>query len=328
MHSHEIIEDSTEKKTKEDLMWDESAAANQKFYEFLKAGQTQEFYDSVPQEKREAATRKYDVLKIVCMDERINESDVNAVVVRDGGGGILRNSNIAEDIQKIIESPAQIAADYIKLIKKLGIKKVIVTSHENCGACSLSRKNDEQQKKYYSELIDAIKNGAQKEGLNLEVTSDYISAKPNHNPEGRKLAGIHDARGVYYANVEAVFNPQKITDLFSGFVVSRGMFDGGSAPKGYQTSYPKANVKVALDLAFGHGFGHRFSADQPFVLMAVGSDVASRDMAIAELEETKEKFITSQITSEKYKSLNESPYDRAYYEQAIVVVGIVEPLAA
>ncbi|MFA6486623.1 MAG: hypothetical protein WCT40_04655, partial [Candidatus Magasanikbacteria bacterium] len=80
-------------------------------------------------------------------------------------------------------------------------------------------------------------------------------------------------------------------------------------------------------LAFGvHGFGYRFSADQPFVLLAVGNDIASRDAAIAELEEVKENFIKELISAENFDK--NSPYNREYFEQAIAVTGIIEDLAA
>ncbi|MFA6486680.1 MAG: hypothetical protein WCT40_04965, partial [Candidatus Magasanikbacteria bacterium] len=121
MHEHELISHEQEA----DELWRDSAEKSKNFYKFVKAGQMQEFYGSVAREKRAAATKRYDVMRIVCMDERVDESMANAVVVRDGGDGVLRNSGIAQDIQKIIESPEQIAGDYIRLAKELGIKKVI-----------------------------------------------------------------------------------------------------------------------------------------------------------------------------------------------------------
>jgi hypothetical protein len=279
-----------------DSLWSGNNNDNKKTIDIAIAarrGGIKNYYESLP--GRKEAARQYDILKIVCMDGRINESNAKAVVARDGGGGVLRN----EDIQSI-------AADYIKLAQDIDVIEVVVTSHDSCGACKLSGKTADEQKTYYESLAAAI----EKAGLNVKI--EHIGPK---SEEGRKLKDMHIERAVYYPTMP-VYNPQKIEKLPTGFVISRGVFSEGKSG----SAYGKANVSVALSIAFGdHGFGHKFSAKQPFTLMAIGHDDNSLQQAIIDLEEAKKEFIA--------KVASQNKFDKDYLNEAILVTGAVEKTA-
>ena len=74
-------------------------------------------------------------------------------------------------------------------------------------------------------------------------------------------SNLHIARAVYYDGT-GTFDPSVCPDLPKGFVVSR---------KYMTPEYARKEAEIAIGIAVGnHGFGHKFSGDEPFLLIAVG----------------------------------------------------------
>lgn len=242
------------------------------------SGSLQELYNSIPN-KEKMTPAGGEVLEIICMDGRLDEkAKEGSVFVRDGGSGILRE---AEGIDKVAEG-------YVKAALELGVSTIRLTSHGDCGAWGLSGKNQAEGEKYYNDLRAMIAKKVEEAGLPIEVVLEHI---PNDesNKEGKGLCLPHIERGAYYAYVLS-FNPQATEGLPAGFVISREHF----APE-----YAVANAAIAIKIAFGgHGFGKRFTTEQPFLLVAVADSEEKLVEAKKELEDAKKEVIEKYLSND------------------------------
>jgi len=247
------------------------------------SGNMQQVYDSIPNKKMMSLDNG-EILEIICMDGRLNESEKQSrVYARDGGSGILR---AAEGLEKIAE-------DYMRAAMELGVSTIRLTSHSDCGAWNLSGKDQKGGEKFYAELQQALVKKISEADLPIEVIFEHI---PNdkHNKEGAGLCGSHVERAVYYAALPS-FNPQAVPGLPTGFVVSREYFS---------PNYAITNTAIAIKIAFGeHGFGERFSDGQPFLLVAVARSEEKLEEAKAELEQAKalaiEKYLKDVLKADE-----------------------------
>jgi len=213
-----------------------------------------------------------EVLEIICMDGRLDETNKEgSVYVRDGGSGILRNT----------ESVEKVADGYVRAAMELGVGTIRLTSHGDCGAWVLSGKNQEEGEQFYNNLRDIIYQKVKEADLPVEVVLENIP-KDDCNKEGKGLCFPHIERAAYYASVSS-FNPQAVVGLPAGFVISREYFE---------PDYAMANVAIAIKIAFGsHGFGEKFSDEQPFLLVAVADSKEKMEESKKELERAKKEAI-------------------------------------
>jgi hypothetical protein len=97
---------------------------------------------------------------------------------------------------------------------------------------------------------------------------------------------FHNARVVYYDGVGG-FNPNKEIGLPMGFVIERAFLP---------IEYVAEELKVAVNIAFGHhGFGELFTAEHPFVIIALGKSAE-------EAEKLKQEIISTISSNENYSN--------------------------
>jgi hypothetical protein len=136
----------------------------------------------------------------------------------------------------------------------------IVTSHAECGAAGIAYRKakglraDEsvRQEDVDAYAIERVKDIAARAGIEHR----HIPFEQMDRP-----SGLHIARTVYVDGTGR-FQPRGIARLPRGFVVSRRYL-------GAETTLH--DVRLALSIAFGnHGFGSRFTPENPMVLVAIG----------------------------------------------------------
>ncbi len=82
-HSHD-----TGHENETQWLWEAASLQHRNFFDAFHHHNLQEHYDEMG--GRENAVERFKKMKIVCIDERIDESDAEAICLRDGGG-ILRD---------------------------------------------------------------------------------------------------------------------------------------------------------------------------------------------------------------------------------------------
>ena len=88
-------------------------------------------------------------------------------------------------------------------------------------------------------------------------------------------ANLHNAR-VVYVDGTGSFNPSTVEGLPPGFVISRRFMTPQQA---------RTETSIAMSIAFGdHGFGRKFSPQEPLMLIAVGGDTVTAQQLQEELE--------------------------------------------
>lgn len=174
---------------------------------------------------------------VCCMDERVAGKN-NGVSI--GGSGIL----IKDDPEK--------RAAFIKGLKARGIQRVYL--HEGCGAVRgvYASAKDISPEQAEAEALTWAKELEQELGGDGEIETLSVTPKEFHN-----------AQCAYIAFTEN-FNVQAAGEtLPPGFVVSGTAVD---------LDHVMAQVGVAVSIAFGgHGFGDRFTKENPFLLVIVGN---------------------------------------------------------
>ena len=149
-----------------------------------------------------------------------------------------------------------------------------VTSHEECGACTLyaTQNNlDKQESDEYGKI--RAKELAEK----LSVPYSHIKLENMARP-----SGLHIARCTYY-DTTLSFDPSKVEKLPLGFVISRGLYS--------DKKYPQTELEVSIKIALGeHGFGEKFTADSPFYVVCVASDESELEKLQEEAREVGERF--------------------------------------
>ena len=181
---------------------------------------------------------------LCCMDEGVAQGDM-----RSAGSGILT------------EGPEREA--FIAKLKAAGVKDV--TSHEGCGAAGLYKEKHGITDMTVDEVaIEQAKRMAE------ELDVPY----KGHVTELDRPKEFHNAR-VVYLDGTGRFNPSRVSELPQGFVVSARYMTPEQA---------LSEVQLAIKIAFGeHGFGDKFSQDDPLVVVAIG-DSTEPDFAGKDLE--------------------------------------------
>jgi hypothetical protein len=143
-------------------------------------------------------------------------------------------------------------ATAIEEFKKAGVDGIY--SHEECGAAGLYAKaNDLDPSKSDEYGIAFAKHIAEKIGVPYKghITIDKM-ARPS---------GLHTARVAYYDGT-GNFDPSKVKSLPKGFVIDR---------KNHSKEYALKEIGVSISIALGsHGFGEKFTQQEPFTLIAIG----------------------------------------------------------
>ncbi|MFH1838427.1 MAG: hypothetical protein ABH808_02965 [Candidatus Kuenenbacteria bacterium] len=167
--------------------------------------------------------------KLGCIDGRINRE----VEITLAGSGVLLKDK--EELEKFI-------------IKN---KITIITTHDDCGAAKM---------KFCSDLIITQRqaDGAAKEyikGIVKELNEK--NNKIRHEHIDRVEPNYHNERVIYFNNVDK-FNPTKIKELPSGFVIEKFINIENNAKK---------ELSIAICIALGeHGFGKRFTKNEPLII--------------------------------------------------------------
>ncbi|MBI5793791.1 hypothetical protein HZA87_01750 [Candidatus Uhrbacteria bacterium] len=173
---------------------------------------------------------------LCCMDEGVALGDL-----RSAGSGILTQG-------------AERAA-FIAKLKAAGVKDIM--SHEGCGAAGLYRDRHGITDKTVDEV--AIE---QTQKIARELGVPY----KGHVTELDRPKEFHNAR-VVYVDGTGRFNPSRVPGLPQGFVVSARFMTPEQA---------LSEVQLAIHIAFGeHGFGGKFTQDDPLVVVAIGDSTAS-----------------------------------------------------
>ena len=162
--------------------------------------------------------------------------------------------------------------ELISELKSAGVTEF--TTHENCGAWGLTHPEMTDPK----EKEAAVKSWGENIAQKLGIPHRYIPAEEMDRP-----ADFHNA---FYAIYDPTgkFNSKAVENMPSGFITS---------PKYFNSA--KADLELAVKIATGnHGFGKRFTTENPFVLIGIlpGTDELgiSKDQVRASLEEIQQKF--------------------------------------
>lgn len=182
---------------------------------------------------------------LCCIDEGTPFGDM-----RSAGSGILLEG---EDRAKFIEE-----------LKRAGVKEV--TSHTGCGAAALYREKMGITDKSVDEVAQE---GARRMAEELGVPYS------GHITELARPKEFHNARVVYFDGTGS-FNPSAVKGLPAGFVVSRKFMTPEQA---------RIETRITMSIAFGdHGFGKKFSENEPLVVVAIGAGELTTAQLLKELE--------------------------------------------
>jgi hypothetical protein len=182
---------------------------------------------------------------LCCIDEGTPQGDM-----RSAGSGILMEG---DDRAKFIEE-----------LKRAGVKEV--TSHEGCGAAALYKEK--------MGLTDKTVDEVAQEGAR-RIAEELGVPYKGHITELARPKEFHNAR-VIYVDGTGSFNPSVVEGLPAGFVVSRRFMTPEQA---------RTETNIATRIAFGdHGFGKKFSAKEPLVIVTIGGEDLSSETLREELE--------------------------------------------
>lgn len=213
---------------------------------------------------------------IVCMDEgcamkvgSLNEQPVLAIA---GSGCLCEAENKDERAKKLAKALFKYAQDR-------GLKKLILTAHDGCGAGGLAHKRDHAGEAAASATTD-------REVVDLLLlVEDHFKGLSNYeiDLEFRNISKDNMARPASFHNAVAAmwdtrsdrfFNPKLLEDFPQTFLIHE-LYDDEGDP----VTSPFAQLQVACNIAFGdHGFGAQtdtrdfgFSPEYPFTIILVGS---------------------------------------------------------
>lgn len=208
---------------------------------------------------------------VCCMDEGTAHKDINGEAkLALAGSGILY--------------PAASEVERLEKVAKIMIERGVtdITSHGGCGAAGLAFKRDfpeaDPHDEHFAEKIedyakawsDKLADKIRELGAPAERT--HVLAEDMERP-----VEFHNARVVYFDAIGG-FNPNKEIGLPMGFVIER---------KYFPADYTAAELKVAADIAFGHhGLGELFTAENPFVVIAMARTADEADSLKKEMSNT------------------------------------------
>ena len=159
-----------------------------------------------------------------------------------------------------------------EIAKNAGVDEI--TAHDLCGAAALYTANNKQPADKAPENAGNFSQSlAKRLGLPYSIISQDEMVRP---------ARFHIARYAMYDTVE--INSVEKLGLPPGFIISRGILSKKEALD---------DTAIAISIAVGgHGFGDLITANNPFVLIAVGNSTTnfSTSMLQEELQTLKKDF--------------------------------------
>jgi hypothetical protein len=217
---------------------------------------------------------------VCCMDEGTAHKDINGEAkLAIAGSGIL--------------FPAESEAERLEKVAKIMIERGVadITSHGGCGAAGLAYRRDFPQADPHDEhLAEKIEDYAKawSDKLADKIRELGSPAERTHvlAEDMERPVEFHTARVVYFDSVGG-FNPNKEIGLPMGFVIEKKYLPG---------EYAAEELKVAVDIAFGHhGFGELFTANNPFVIVAMARTADETD-------NLKKEIMATLAENENYKN--------------------------
>lgn len=143
-----------------------------------------------------------------------------------------------------------------------------VYSHEGCGAAVL-----------YAETVMHNPAGVREYAIDWakKLAAELKVPYKGHISDLARPKEFHNARIAYYDG-SGKFDPFRIKEIPDGFIISRYFLD---------RDYAKEELRIALSIALGHhGFGDKFTADNPFIIAPVEKFVTKRSgISLRELEQ-------------------------------------------
>jgi len=158
---------------------------------------------------------------------------------------------------------------FVSDLQDAGIKNT--ESHKSCGAGDLYAQFFNEQKTWGTMTGDeAAKLWAQK--LAIMLGGDYRGHKSVE-------PGFHPERAAYYSFADA-FDPGSAPDVFlPGYVISRNRFKDGNV------SHAAKEMALAATISFGgHGYGARFTKENPFFFIVIAKTQEEAAVGRRELE--------------------------------------------
>ena len=218
--------------------------------------------------------------KLCCIDEGVFNIEDESHKMALAGSGILFP---ADSWEKRLDRVAELCINR-------GIKDI--TSHEGCGAAGLAWKRDggetytgiksadEYGKKWSTELTAVINQKLKEAGEKNDVAHQYISKSEMIRPPE-----FHDARAIWF-DTTSQFHPDAAKQLPKGFLIDYGVAKDEGKNEA-EKEYPFAELGVAIGIAFGdHGFGGKFTAENPFIIVVVSKDELGLELLKIKIEKT------------------------------------------
>ena len=233
----------------------------QKIVEKITGNGIQSYYENLDPKLKKEAFREPKEMVVACIDEGCTHHAHKAEgpILNLAGSGILY--------------PVEHTVD---LLKDKDI--AVITSHDGCGAASIAGKDPYT---YTAEVVRLVNEYRAEKGMSL-VKHEHI---PAENMTRSEL--FHEATAIYYNFGENLFDATRVQDadgnelLPKGFTIDRGHFSEENSLK---------ELGVSIDIAFGdHGFGERFTKEQPLVIVFVASKMdEEQERALAYIQSRKE----------------------------------------
>lgn len=195
---------------------------------------------------------------IVCMDEGcIMPKPILAVA----GSGCLC------DAKNMEERATKLARAYINYARKNKIKKLIITTHEGCGAGGLAHQRDNAGETAPSavtdqEVMDLMRLVKEKINGQIDVELKHLTADKMCRPKGQ-----HNATAVVWdARPDKYFNPKFAENFPQSFLIHEFNDESGRS-----ITNPFIQIATACNIAFGEQSINNFSKEKPFTIIIIGS---------------------------------------------------------
>ena len=197
-------------------------------------------------------------IMVACMDERARPADGRPVI------GIAGSGVLMSDAQRRVALDKMEAAG-------IDLRDLIVTDHENCGACELYCQDHPEVTPDEAAEESAVRLAAMSDTVK-PIESIGWSEQADLSARGHE--GSHHAR-VIYIDFTGRFNPVA-AELPDGFLIS--------AAYSPDNGYLQTEVKIAQEIAIGgHGRGpDYFKENGPLVLAVIAEDAAAAAAALGE----------------------------------------------
>ena len=250
-----------------------------KLHELCSMG-AQNYFTSRFSNLNQAFLEKHDTA--VCIDEgtSLMETSGEGKICLAGLGMLYVGGSEAERLENVANK-----------LEELKVR--VVTSHSGCGAAGLAYRRDfpgkeptpEEVNSYAIEWGNKVVDKMRASGR--EISHRYVEAEEMNRP-----AEFHNAVAVYYDGT-GEFNAVVLRGAPQGFGINR---------KYLPAEYAQAELKIAVSIAFGHhGFGKKFSANAPFVIVIVAHEktlALELEKEVAQILQTNQDFVNKRIKIE------------------------------